>query len=155
MKKKLDLITVTLLILCIGLLIGYCFGYYRAKVNSFPKIVFTKTDINPKSPTIKLMEIKNGSLIGKIDGGKIRLIYDSDKILELQKENEFSIPINEIGLGSYYANREVPEGMMYAASSKGKYYYSVLDKRTFNLSPKNRLWFSTSEEAEKMGYIAK
>ncbi|MDQ5882962.1 MAG: hypothetical protein QG648_316 [Patescibacteria group bacterium] len=41
----------------------------------------------------------------------------------------------------------------YVASSKGKYYYPIDCPLAKNLSDKNKIFFSSKEEAEKQGYI--
>jgi len=143
-----------ILILTIGLVTGYSVGYFRATKNQFPDIKFTD-DINEGIVTIKLMEIKNGKLSGEIIGHNARIAYSPDKILELKKEDTFEIPLNEINLKSYYQTNNIPSDALFVASKTGKYYYSVLDKRAFNLSAANRIFFSNSDEAEKLGYLKK
>jgi len=154
-KSQIINITISIiLILLIGLITGYSVGYFRATHNRFPEIEFTD-DINQGVATIKLMEIKNGKLSGEVAGRNVRIAYSPDKILDLNKEDTFEIPLNEINLKSYYQANNIPSDALFVASKNGKYYYSVLDKRAFNLSISNRIFFSNSEEAEKLGYIKK
>ena len=40
----------------------------------------------------------------------------------------------------------------YVASSRGKYFYEVGSDRGNSLSEKNRIYFSSQEEAEKLGF---
>lgn len=42
---------------------------------------------------------------------------------------------------------------LYVASSKGKYYYPIDCPLASNLSEKNKIYFSSKEEAEAKGYI--
>ncbi|MFH1012539.1 MAG: hypothetical protein V1760_02220 [Candidatus Peregrinibacteria bacterium] len=158
-KKRIQQINIIIsmaLILAIGCLSGYAFGYFRATVKKFPEIQFVK-DVNPGVATVKLLEVKNGQLIGETIGQRTRIAYNPTEtgILELEPKSEFSIPLNQIYLKDFYQARDVPEGAMFVASSQGKYYYSLFDKRAFTISPKNRLYFHSKQEAENRGYLAK
>lgn len=154
-KPQIINITITLtLILTIGLLTGYSIGYFRATTNNFPEIKFIE-EINTGIPTIKLMEVKNGKLLGEVVGQKTRIAYSPDKIIDMDTGKEFTIPINEINLKTYYKSNAIPENAQFIASKNGKYYYSVFDKRAHNLSEKNRIYFSSASEAEKIGYLKK
>jgi len=151
---QLNLIISITLILTIGLLIGYTIGYFRATRNHFPEIRFVD-EINPGVTTIKLMEVKNGRLYGQISGQDGRIAYSPNDILTIKEGDEFEIPLNAVNLKTYYQAKDLPENAQFVASSQGKYYYSVLDKRAFNISYKNRLYFSSAGEAEKVGYLKK
>ena len=76
-----------------------------------------------------------------------------EHILNLEPGDSFEIPIYQVKLEQYYSARDLPDGMQYIASKQGKYYYSVLNPKAFSITPKNRLHFTTKEEAEKMGYL--
>jgi len=152
---KLNLINTAIaitLILSIGLITGYTLGFYEANRYSFPNIK-TVAEINPGISTIKLLEVRNGELIGKVSGRNARLAYSPEKILELGVESYFKVPLSEINLKDFYATQNLPENTRFIASISGKYYYHVLDKRAFNITPKNRLYFSSSEEAKSVGYL--
>ncbi|MBU1018283.1 hypothetical protein KKA33_04630 [Patescibacteria group bacterium] len=153
-KEHLNLIFSITLILTIGLISGYAMGYFRATRNHFPEIQIVE-EVNPGIATIKLMEMKNGKLYGEVVGQKARLVYSANDILELDKGSAFEIPTSQITLKNYYQVRDIPDGAQFAASKNGKYYYSVFDKQTLNLKPENRLYFSSTSEAEEMGYIKK
>lgn len=140
------------LILSIGLTAGYTVGYFFGITKSFPEIR-TVGEINPEVTTIKLLEVKNGKLVGKISGQNARIAYSSDDILELDAGSDFEIPLYKINLKDYYVSSAIPDGALFIASSQGKYYYSILDKRAFNIKESNRLYFSSAKEAEKKGYI--
>ena len=112
-------------------------------------------DINQGTATVKLMEMKNGKLLGEIVGQNTRIAYSSNNIINLNVGDEFEIPINQINLQSYYRAQDIPDDAQFISSSKGKYYYSIFDKRALNISQKNRIYFSNSDEAEKMGYLKK
>ena len=156
MNKKylINIIISIALILSIGLITGYTIGYFQAKTASFPNIQ-TVGEINPGVTTIKLLEVKNGQLIGKISGRHGRIAYSQNDILELEPENEFTIPLNRINLKNFYVADTIPEGAQYIASKNGKYYYSILNKKAFNITPKNRIYFSSEGKAEQRGYLKK
>ncbi len=147
----INLIISLTLILSIGLIIGYTIGFFSATVKKFPEIK-TIGEINPGVATIKLLEVKNGQLYGKISGRNARLAYSPDDILELDVGSEFQIPLYKINLKDFYVADTIPENTQFIASSKGKCYYSILDKRAFNITESNRLYFSSAKEAENKGY---
>ncbi len=144
MKKSeiLNLIISIALILSIGVLSGYSIGYYETSKKSFPNIK-TIQDINEGTTTIKLMEIKNGEMIGEIAGRDGRIAYNSDSILTVKKGETFKIPLNKIHLKNYYISKSIPENIEYISSKSGKYYYSIFNKKAYNLSEKNRILFKT------------
>ena len=152
-KEKIYTAIAITFILLIGLTSGYSLGYFRGARSSFPEIKEV-SDINPGISTIKFLKLEGGLLKGEITGQKARLAYSPEHIVDLQPGETFEIPIYQVSLGQYYSARDLPEGMQYIASKTGKYYYSVLDPRAFRLTPKNRVYFTLSSEAEKMGYLA-
>jgi len=155
--NKIQHINITIsiiIILIIGLTSGYSIGYFRATKNNFPEIKFTD-EVNQGIPTIKLMEIKNGKLLGEISGLNVRIAYSPNNIIDLDDGQKFEIALNSIDLKNFYQANDIPANAQFMASKQGKYYYSVLDKRALNISLKNRIYFSDSKEAEKMGYAKK
>lgn len=141
-----------LLILIIGAVSGYSLGYFQGVRSTFPNIMEVD-DQNPGVATIRLLEVKNGQLKGELVGQKARLAYSAKDVLSLEPEASFSIPLNGITLSQYYSARTLPEGAQFIASTSGKYYYSVLDSKAFSITPKNRVYFANSSEAENMGYL--
>jgi hypothetical protein len=82
---------------------------------------------------------------GFIIGGKIitrpPLIIDKELIVNLDDNSTSSgQAIN-------------PSQTLFVASSRGKYYYPVDCSLAQNLSEKNKIYFSTKEEAESRGYL--
>lgn len=151
-KELIGIISSSILILLTGVGIGYSLGYFQAVQASFPKIQ-EAADQNPGIATLRLLEVKNGQLTGEVVGQKARLAYSVKDILSLEPDATFSIPINGITLGQYYSATDLPEGTQFIASRQGKYYYSVLDPKSFGITPKNRVYFKEGAEAEKMGYL--
>ncbi len=156
-KNRSNLINVIIqatLILCIGVAIGYATGYFYAAQSSFPEIK-PIGEMNPKIATVKFIEVKNGQLIGKIAGQRARLVWNPNGIIDVDVEGDFSIPLNQINLKDYYAADALPADAQFVASAKGKYYYSVFQKMAWAISPANRVYFSSRQQAEKAGYLKK
>lgn len=151
-KQLINLIIAISLILSIGLMSGYALGHFRASKKQFPAIK-TVTEINPGITTIKFLKVENGKLFGKIDGNKGRLVYSATHILEVGKGEEFTIPLGDISLQSYYRAQNIPENVLFMASRKGKYYYSVFDKSAYRIKSENRIYFESETEAEEMGFL--
>jgi hypothetical protein len=149
-KDLLNLILSALLILSIGLLSGYALGFHRAKVNSFPAIRMVD-DVNPKVATIEVLGVKNGELKGKLSGREARILISDQKALELQPGSEFGVPLSD-ACRTVSQKPSIPEGMNYVASRQGKYFYSVLNEKSWSMAEKNRLFFKTAEEAKKAGF---
>ena len=153
-SEIINLVISIILILSIGVLSGYSIGYFQISQRSFPNIK-TIEDINQGITTIKLLEVKGGKLIGKISGRNARLAYNADNIIEIEKEESFEIPLNQISLKDFYVSESISDNTQFIASKNGKYYYSIFDKKAFNLSEGNRIYFTNKEEAERAGYKRK
>ena len=154
LQEKIHNLTLIIFILLIGISIGYSIGYFRAKQNQFPQIKIIE-DINNKISTIKLLEVKNGEIKGEISGAKARIAFSADNIIDLLPGESFEIPLKKIKLSYFYQARNLPKNILFIASKKGKYYYSVFNKSAFNITGKNRVYFKSDEEALKAGYIKK
>lgn len=157
MRKKTTelchIIISAFLILAIGSLSGYSIGFYRATQEQFPEIQIVP-DTNEGVATIQLFDVQNGALQGEVKGRNARLAYDKESILELKEGAAFQIPINDICSAKNTAAK-VPQGAMFVASKRGKYYYSVSDPSASSLAPQNRIYFKSKEEAEAQGYKMK
>lgn len=151
-KELINAASAAILILAIGLVSGFSLGYFRSAQAAFP-VMQEVADLNPGIATIKFLKLEGGMLKGEITGQKARLAYSTEHIFDLEPNETFEIPIYEVSLYQYYSARDLPEGTQYIASKSGKYYYSVLSPKSFGITPKNRLHFTTKEEAEKMGYL--
>jgi len=150
-SEIINIIVSIILILSIGVLSGYSIGYFEGSQKSFPDIKIIE-DINQGISTIKLLEIKNGKLIGEISGKDTRFAYNADNIIEIKQGESFEIPLNKISLKDFYVSKSIPKDALYIASKSGKYYYSIFDKKAFNLSKNNRIYFTNEEDAKKAGY---
>jgi len=153
-KNTINIIIFFILTLIIGILFGYAIGYYNSSRNNFPEIKFTN-EINPKIATLKLMEIKNGELIGEITGRDIRIAYSPESILSLHSGDSFQINTKAINLSGYYKSSSIPPNTMYVASKKGKYYYSVFSKQALRIKNENKMYFTNEKDAKNAGYTKK
>ena len=99
-------------------------------------------------PTVLIMGIENGELVGEIRGD-VRLFLGDRQIIP-NGSGAFRVPAGE--LKNDVRTIQLPEGMHFVASKKGKRYYSVHSKQAEGLAPKNRIYFRTEEEAKAAGY---
>ena len=127
-------------------------GYIKAQKSAFGEIKPIH-ELNPGITTIKVLKHENGHIYGQIGGQKARIAYSPDHILDLEVGETFDIPLNQINLAAYYGAQAIPEGTAYISSKTGKYYYHIFDPRSLRITPKNRLYFSTEEEAVGEGFI--
>lgn len=149
-KELLNTLLATLLILAIGLLSGYSLGYYRGAQTRFPEIQ-TVADINPGVATLKLDGIAGGKLKGQVEGREIRVVVAPQDIRTFEAGSAFEVPVGT-AISSAPVASNIPADAQFVASKRGKLYYSVFDPRGLELSPENRVYFRSAEEAEKAGY---
>lgn len=100
-------------------------------------------------PTISLERIVNQQLEGQVHGS-VRFILGDERI-ELHPNTPFRIPATV--LLTHYTEIEIPEGMLYVASKKGKKYYPVASRAAQSITPSNRQYFATAQEAVQAGYV--
>lgn len=148
-KDLLNSILAGLLVLAIGLFGGYSIGFYRARHSAFPEFKDVG-EVNPGVATLAFKGTKNGELTGKVTGREARMII-GEKVFSLGEGQEFGLPKNEL-CAMAAVGPEFPLDAQFVASRRGKYYYSVLDERSWGLSPENRTFFKTEEEALRAGF---
>jgi hypothetical protein len=149
-KELLNSILAGLIVLAIGILSGYSLGYYRGAQSRFPEIR-TVADINPGVATLKLDGMKDGKLKGSVAGREIRMVVAPQDIRNFAVGTAFEVPISSAA-SSPTTTLPIPADAQFVASHRGKLYYSVFDPRALELSPENRVYFRSAEEAEKGGY---
>jgi len=133
---------------------GFGFGVFYERINSFPNFI-PSPDINSKTATLELHEVKNNQIFGKLIGREARIILSPDRIISIQPNEGFVIPLSEITFKEWESMYMFPENALFIASKQGKYYYSIFDQKAYNLSANNRVFFKSKKEAEKMGYQKK
>jgi hypothetical protein len=149
-KDLLNTLLATLLILAIGILSGYSLGYYRGIQNRFPEIK-TVSDINPGVATLKLNGISAGMLKGQVEGQGVRIVVAPQDIRTFAAGSAFEIPVST-AVSVAPATSAIPTEAQFVASSRGKLYYTVFDPRANEIAPQNRVYFKSTEEAERAGF---
>jgi len=142
--KSLDHISLLLALFCLSASSGYLSG--RLITNHESQITL-QPDSRPLIPTINIEGIRNGLLHGEIIGSA-RVVFGK-KILTQSGVfvlDAAHILTNEVSV-------TVPNGMQFVASKRGKKYYPVFSRAGENLTPANRVYFTTENEAQSAGYI--
>lgn len=123
---------------------------------------FTPTNISElpqipaqqKIPVISLFPIENGILLGKISGNEVRIdiVSQSGKksLTQVFQTGPLALDIREI----IPTLKEIPhpKNTKFTASKRGKKFYALDDPRAFLVSPKNRIFFATEEDAKEKGF---
>lgn len=99
-------------------------------------------------PVVKLEGIRNGALIGTVQGD-VRLVA-GDRIVLPNGSGTFAIADRDVLTNVIMITP--PEGMHFVASKRGTKYYPLSSASAGSISPANRVFFKTAEEAEKAGY---
>lgn len=113
----------------------------------------TKTKViknqSEEIPVVEILSIGEGSIKAKISGGKVYL-KAGDEIATANEKGELSLPIWDAFVN--FELNPVPENAKFVASKNGKKYYSLDSAMANRISPQNRIYFSSSEEAKNAGY---
>jgi len=99
-------------------------------------------------PTVHIEGIYNGELTGALKGN-VRFILGDEPI---SPRSDGTFAVSPDALLSNLVDVLVPEGMHYVASMRGSKYYPVTSAQGARLTPKNRVYFRTGEEAQRAGY---
>lgn len=123
-------------------------GFLSGRMLSLDSTGFSlQEDKRPAVPTVSIEGIRNGMLHGSIIGSARVFIGDEyfvqSGVFVMDASSLFT---NEILL-------VVPDGAEFVASKRGKKYYPVFSSAGENITPQNRIYFSSTEEAEKSGYV--
>jgi hypothetical protein len=147
--EKLNICIASLCILIVGILVGK----YQERIflNQKEEQIFQlEKDINTGIPSITILGLKDGDLVGTMSGKNIRLSTEKEVAL-VDKEFNFTLKINNELRKDLVFN--VPKNMNYIASSKGKNFYNIYESYALKISPKNRIFFQTKSAAIEAGYI--
>jgi hypothetical protein len=99
--------------------------------------------------TVSIEGIRNGALTGKIEGD-VRLSAGG-KHIEAGSGGIFFI--NDSKVLTNIVHIDIPEGMKFVASKKGKKYYPVDSATAAQIVPQNRIYFPDELSAERAGYV--
>ena len=142
MQKILTYLLLAACIYTIGFLSAHA---YQAAMTDPIKIYY---DVPEQVPTVHLQGIRNGEVFGTV-AGRARLVI-GDQVLLKNTFTNFSVPAGP--LLTHQITIEIPEGMKYVASKRGKKLYPVTSKRVRTIPPQNRLYFVTVEEGVAAGF---
>jgi hypothetical protein len=136
-------------------LFGFTSGILKSKLDiseAAPGLEFVK-DSGPDIPLLIFQKIENGVLYGHNKGIETRIIVGpkEEEIVALTN-GDFSFSVIEIlpNLSQIPA----PEGMLFAASKRGTKFWALDAPEAALITPKNRIFFRSKEEAEVRGFTA-
>jgi hypothetical protein len=134
------------LLLILGLFAG---SIITAWSLSNPAPIAIMHDESGEIPSIEIEGIRNGALIGSVRGGVS--IKAGDKPVIPDASGAFMI--RDASVLTNVIHIDVPDGMHFVASKKGKKYYPIDSKSGRNIVPQNRVYFKSEDEAKKAGYV--
>lgn len=98
--------------------------------------------------TVVLDGFRDSALRGRT-AGDVRL-FVQESAVEIDSDGSFAI--THPAFGVEIVSVQVPEGMHFVASKRGKKYYDVTSAGGNQITPENRVYFRTAGEAEAAGY---
>lgn len=135
-----------LLTLTIGLLVG---STLTAWIHRTPPSIQLMEDADDGGVAVVRIEgIRNNALRGTAEGD-VRVVADGS-IVPVDESGAFVIRDTNVLTNVIHIN--VPAGMQFVASSRGKKYYPVDSASAQNLSIDHRIYFKTAADAEAAGY---
>ena len=151
-NRSLDRLCLLLAIYCLSASSGYLTG--KLTTNNQPirigrggQPITFQEDTRPLDPTINIEGIRNGLLYGSIKGSA--RVFIGNNILTQSGVfalDASSLLTNEIAV-------VVPDNVQFVASVRGKKYYPVFSSAGERITPKNRIYFQTQQEADAAGYL--
>lgn len=120
----------------------------RSRETASIPVTITQEDITDV-PVVTLEGIRDNKVVGEMSGD-VRLII-GDRVVVPNGSGSFAVEEDD-----FLVNRitvDIPEGMRFAASKRGKKYYPIDSASAQSLAPQNRVYFRTAEEAEAAGYV--
>lgn len=135
--------------LLMALVCGYLAGRVMTRTLGIPHTPLTvRQSSGTLVATVSLEGIENGMLRGVIHGGA-RFVVGSTIVVP-DGSGAFRVPAQTTLKNIVHVS--VPDSARFVASKRGKKYYPVNDPAAAKLSAANRVFFLTTEEAEKAGY---
>jgi len=138
MKKTLFIPAFTL-----ALSVGYLSGRMLA-ISLAP--IAVQNDTRLLVPTVHIEGVRNGLLHGNMKGNA--RVYIGKTVFT--ESGVFAIDATNLLVNTVEV--QIPEGMHFVASVRGKKYYPVFSSSGDRITLKNRLYFRTAKEAESAGY---
>lgn len=138
------------IVLCLGvaLLIGFLVGRIATKTIMTNMVTTQSITTESSVSIVQIDRMEAGNIVGSIQGDARLFIGDSQVIPN--EDTTFSMAATTL-LTNHIAVL-VPPGMHYVASKNGSKVYSVHSSQGSKLTPKNRVYFHTLQEAIDAGY---
>ena len=136
--------------LTLACLIGYFIGRIvsiQLTVLSASPIHFT-SDTRSTVPVVSIEGVRNGQLEGRMSSG-VRLFVGEEYVIPTAS-GTFNVAAEPVLVNRVTV--DVPADMYFVASRKGTRYYSVTSSQGMQITPVNRVYFHTREEAKGNGY---
>ena len=146
-KKGSNAFFLTALLLAV--MLGYLLGWIVTAM-SFPSRVpmLEVPDTRGTVPVVRIDGVVNGKLQGSVSGAVHVFLLQKQIVPDAQG-------LFRISAAPLLTNQvlvAVPEGMEFVASKRGEKYYAVDSSQGSKITPENRIYFRTAEEAERAGY---
>lgn len=144
---RLFVVVAMFLLFLLGLFAGATVTAWTLHVP--PPIELLHTDLNTGVPMVTIDGIRNGELVGSIQGD-VRLVAGENPV-SVQEDGTFAVRDNALLTNKITVT--APEGMHFVASKRGIKYYPVDSASGQGIVPENRVYFPDSAAAEKAGYV--
>jgi len=106
-------------------------------------------DTRPLVPVVHIEGLDDGKIVGRING-EVRVFWGDHMVIP---DRSGAFRIAEDVLQTEEVTVEIPDGMRFVASRKGKKYYSVTSAMGERIKPENRVYFTTAGDAEASGFL--
>lgn len=138
-----DRLVLLLTLFCLSISSGFLSGRMLVRNTS---VITLREDTRPLVPTVHIEGIRNGLLHGSVRGSA-RVVLGSTVLTQsgVFAVDADSLLINEISV-------VVPSWAAFVASERGTKYYPVSSAGGQRITPANRIYFSSEQEAENAGY---
>ncbi|HIQ57620.1 TPA: hypothetical protein EYG84_03015 [Candidatus Gracilibacteria bacterium] len=138
--------------------VGFFIGIYdEQNQHKFFEIIPDSSHNNAdmcKIPVISINQIENGILhISKNDRSEIRIMVNNNiKTLQVLDVKSKNIKIDAVTILPKIEKIPAPQWANFVASKRGTTFWALDNPRAFILTPKNRIFFKTKDEALKKKY---
>ena len=127
---------------------GYVLGRLHASFDAIPKTPLQIIpDTRARVPVVSIDDIQQGIMHGTASG-HVRIFGENHMVVP-DAQGAFAIPLSSL---RRTVEIRVPDDAKFAASKNGKKYYDITSAAAARLKPETRVYFRTSEEAERAGY---
>ena len=134
-----------ILFFALGWLLGALMTAYTLLRPAPMKIV---EDADVAIPVVRIFGIEDGALRGAVEG-EMRIVAGEEPVFT---DGSGNFLIRDRSILTNHVTVQVPPGMQYVASKRGKKYYPVGSAESFSIIPENRVYFQSASEAETAGF---